>query len=281
MKTAVITTARGRGSHLRRQLQGLAENTTSADLHIVVALGDPRIAEIVAEAGSSAVVLELGTAAPIPIAKGRNQGAAAALREAAELLVFLDVDCIPSAEMIGRYRHTAAQPEHADALLCGPVTYLTPPGPRGYVMTELQAQYNPHPARPAPPDGDILPTTDYALFWSLSFAVTATTWKRIGGFCERYRGYGGEDTDFAQCAAAQKVPMRWVGGAHAFHQFHPTTDPPVHHLDDILRNAAIFHERWGWWPMQGWLAAFEADGLITRDADRRPYRSNHSGEDPL
>jgi GT2 family glycosyltransferase len=281
VKTAVITTVRGRGPHLRRQLQGLAASTPSADLHIVVALGDPQAAEIVAEERSAAAVLELDAAEPLPIAQGRNRGAAAALRESAELLVFLDVDCIPSAEMIGRYRHTVSQPEHADALLCGPVTYLAPPGPRGYVMSELQAQRNPHPARPAPRDGDVLATTEYALFWSLSFAVTAITWNRIGGFCERYRGYGGEDTDFAQCAAAQKVPMRWVGGAHAFHQFHPTTDPPVHHLDDILRNAAIFHERWGWWPMQGWLAAFEADGLITRDADRRPYRSNHSGEDPL
>jgi GT2 family glycosyltransferase len=281
VKTAVITTVRGRGSHLRRQLEGLAASTPSADLHIVVALGDPQVAEIVAEEGSSAVVLELGAAEPIPIAQGRNRGAAAALRESAELLVFLDVDCIPSAEMIGRYRHTVSQPEHADALLCGPVTYLAPSGPRGYVMSELKAQRNPHPARPAPPDGDVLATTEYALFWSLSFAVTAITWNRIGGFCERYCGYGGEDTDFAQCAAAQKVSMRWVGGAHAFHQFHPTTDPPVRHIDDILRNAAIFHERWGWWPMQGWLAAFERDGLIVRDADGRPYRSNNSDDEQI
>jgi hypothetical protein len=267
VKTAVITTVRGRGSHLRRQLQGLAMSRVAADMHIVVALGDPRVPVIVAEEGSPAMVIELPAEEPIPIAQGRNRGAAAALEESAEQLVFLDVDCIPSAELIGRY-----QTEHADALLCGPVTYLAPSGPRGYVMSELMAQRNPHPARPAPPDGDVLPTTEYALFWSLSFAVTATTWDRIGGFCERYRGYGGEDTDFAQCAAARKVPMRWVGGADAFHQFHPTTDPPVHHVDDILRNAAIFHERWGWWPMQGWLAAFEANGLIARAADGRPYR---------
>jgi GT2 family glycosyltransferase len=250
-------------------------------LHIVVALGDPQAAEIVAEEHSAAAVLELDAAEPLPIAQGRNRGAAAALRESAELLVFLDVDCIPSAEMIGRYRHTVSQPEHADALLCGPVTYLAPPGPRGYVMSELQAQRNPHPARPAPRDGDVLATTEYALFWSLSFAVTAITWNRIGGFCERYRGYGGEDTDFAQCAAAQKVSMRWVGGAHAFHQFHSTADPPALHLDDILRNAAIFHDRWGWWPMQGWLAAFEREGLIVRDADGRPQRSNKNDNEQV
>lgn len=270
MKTAVITTVRGREDHLRRQIQGLAQSAQRPDSHIVVALGDRHVAQVLAEEDPAAVLVELDVTEPIPIAQGRNVGAATALRESAELLVFLDVDCIPEAGLIGRYQDAAIQPEHADALLCGPVTYLGPPGPHGYAISALQR--NPHPARPAPPDRDVLSTTDYALFWSLSFAVTAGTWKKIGGFCERYRGYGGEDTDFAQSAARQRVPMRWVGGAHAFHQFHLTADPPVQHLDDILRNAPIFHERWGWWPMPGWLAAFEADGLVARDADGRPRR---------
>ncbi|WP_224160451.1 hypothetical protein, partial [Prevotella lacticifex] len=79
-----------------------------------------------------------------------------------------------------------------------------------------------------------------------------------------YAGYGGEDTDFGQIAAAQDIPLCWVGGAHALHQYHPVSDPPVEHLDDILTNAALFHDRWGWWPMQGWLGAFEQRGLIVR-----------------
>ena len=270
MRTAVITTVRGRGSHLRRQLQGLARSTRQPDMHIVVALGDPHVAEIVADEDSSASVVDLEVAVPLPIAYGRNQGAAAALRKAAELLVFLDVDCIPDTELVGRYHDTAGQPRYADTLLCGPVTYLPPPGPRGYRLDGLRAQVDPHPARPHPSDDQVLRTTDYALFWSLSFAVAASTWTKIGGFCEQYRGYSGEDTDFAQSAAAQEVSMHWVGGAHAFHQFHPTADPPVQHVDDIVRNARIFHQRWGWWPMQGWLAGFEEAGAITRDAAGRP-----------
>ncbi|MGK2883354.1 MAG: hypothetical protein ACSLE8_01015 [Rhodococcus sp. (in: high G+C Gram-positive bacteria)] len=31
-----------------------------------------------------------------------------------------------------------------------------------------------------------------------------------------------------------------------------------------MRNAALFHRRWNRWPMEGWLAAFEARGLIER-----------------
>jgi GT2 family glycosyltransferase len=270
VRTAVITTVRGRGPHLRRQLRGLARSIRQPDVHIVVALGDLHVADIVADEGSPASVEDLQVAEPLPIAHGRNQGAAAALEKSAELLVFLDVDCIPHTELIGRYHDTAEQPQYADSLLCGPVTYLPPPGPAGYLLEDLQSHIDPHPARPHPPDGEVVSTTDYALFWSLSFAVTATSWTRIGGFCERYRGYGGEDTDFAQCAAAQGISMRWVGGAHAFHQFHDTAEPPVQHVDDIVRNARIFHRRWGWWPMQGWLADFERAGIIARDTGGRP-----------
>jgi hypothetical protein len=147
--------------------------------------------------------------------------------------------------MVERYRTAAARPEHHGALLCGPVTYLPPPSPGGYPVV-LDALIDPHPERPSPPDQQIVDSTDYELFWSLSFALSAATWRRIGGFCDQYRGYGGEDTDFAQTASAAGVPMRWVGGAHAFHQFHPVSDPPVEHLEDIVRNAEIFHRRWGW-----------------------------------
>jgi hypothetical protein len=52
-------------------------------------------------------------------------------------------------------------------------------------------------------------------------------------------------TPISRNAPPAGVPMRWVGGAHAFPQHRPVIDPPVQHLDDILRNAAIFHERWG------------------------------------
>lgn len=270
MKTAVITIARGRHTHLRRQLHGLARSTQRPDMHIVVALGDAQIAGVVAEHEAAATVVNLDVTEPLPVGFGRNQGAATAIARSAELLIFLDVDCIPHPEMIARYHDTAARTAHADALLCGPVTYLPAPEPGGYRLDELSGRIAPHPARPHPPEGTVVATTDYTLFWSLSFAVRAPTWARIGGFCETYRGYGGEDTDFAQCAAAQQVPMRWVGGAHAFHQYHPTTDPPVQHVGDIVRNAAIFHRRWGWWPMQGWLDDFERAGIIGRDASGRP-----------
>ncbi|MFZ8507337.1 hypothetical protein ACO1M3_14115, partial [Staphylococcus aureus] len=49
------------------------------------------------------------------VGAGRNAAAAAAIAEGAELLVFLDVDCLPGPEVFARYADAAAA--HPDALL--------------------------------------------------------------------------------------------------------------------------------------------------------------------
>ncbi|UYP18349.1 glycosyltransferase [Rhodococcus sp. Z13] len=262
MTVAVITVVAGRSTHLRRQLDGLARSTRVPDEHIVVAMGDPDVAETVAATGSSArvVPMEVGSGR-LPVGEARNLGARTA---ASDLLVFLDVDCIPAPDLLERY--VGAADRCPAALLNGPVTYLREPGPEGYDLARLREMIDPHPARPFPPDGEITVNDAHELFWSLSFAARTIVWDRIGGFHTGYQGYGGEDTDFGQKAAQTGVPMAWVGGAHAFHQHHPVSNPPVEHLDDILTNAVLFQRRWGWWPMRGWLDEFERMGLVEYDA---------------
>jgi GT2 family glycosyltransferase len=138
MRTAVITTVHGRHDHLRRHLAGLKRSTRPPDMHIVVALGDPTLRDVIAETHSPARVVDHDDASPrLPVAQGRNIGATTAVDDGAQLLVFLDVDCIPGADLIDRYHDAATQPEHAKALLCGPVTYLPPPGPNGYTVNQL------------------------------------------------------------------------------------------------------------------------------------------------
>ena len=263
MITAVITPARGRHDHLRRQLEGLTRSTLGPDMHVVVAMDDPRIADVVAEQhwDATIVTVDAGTHA-LPVAAARNAGAHAAIAGGADLLIFLDVDCIPAAQMVDGYQQAASDDRHRRALLCATVSYLPPPPAAGYDLDTLPALAPPHPARPAPLPGQVLTSTDYHLFWSLAFAVTTPTWRRIGGFHTGYAGYGGEDTDFAQLAAAADVPLRWVGAAQAFHQYHPVSDPPVEHLAEIVTNARLFFRRWGWWPMSGWLRAFAEQGLV-------------------
>ncbi len=201
-----------------------------------------------------------------------NAGAQYALRSGADLLIFLDVDCIPGPLLVQRYRQLAAT-ETTPSLLCGPVAYLPPPPPDGYRLAGLAGLGRPHPARPVPPEAGVLPGADHNLFWSLSFAVRAEVWRKLGGFCEQYRGYGGEDTDFGQLAASNQVALTWVGGAWAYHQHHDSADPPVQHLHDIIRNATLFRRRWGWWPMEGWLAEFERRGLIVFEPRTQTWRA--------
>lgn len=199
------------------------------------------------------------------VGAARNAAVQVALDHGADLLVFLDVDCLPGPGLLERYLE--ASRSHPDGILCGPVTYLQsvqrPASP-----DDLDAITRPHPVRPSPPDGVIetAAPTQYDLFWSLSFAVTPETWMRLGGFDERYEGYGAEDTDLGRRARTIGVPLRWVGGAHAYHQWHPAGTPPWRHLDDILRNGALFAERWGEWPMGGWIDEFVKAGAVEAHA---------------
>ena len=261
MRTAVITIVAGRHDHLLRQRAALDESQH----HVVVAMGEREAECCQPLLGDASDVVAVETQPQgLPLGRARNAGARRALDAGAELLVFLDVDCIPGAALLERY---AAAASSTPALLCGPVAYLPPASPDGYPAARLHSLATPHPARPVPPENEIQQGGDHALFWTLSFAVTAATWRRVGGFCEDYLGYGGEDTDFGQLAKRAGVDLWWVGGAWAYHQYHETETPPIRHLADILRNAALFHRRWGWWPMSGWIAAFAERGLARHDRD--------------
>ncbi|MFB9375600.1 glycosyltransferase family 2 protein [Kineococcus gynurae] len=273
---AVLTIVAGRHDHLRGQLAGLARSRRRADLHVVVAMGDAGVAGVVAEftAGSTAgrtIVVDVPVLdGELPLARARNTAARTAIGAGADLLVLLDVDCVPDAELLDAYARAATGPlvrGEGPALLCGAVTYLPPAlDPPHYDRAELVAR--PHPARPDLPAGQVRAATadERWLFWSLSFAVTAADLERLGGFCEEYTGYGAEDTDLAAVLQQQGGTLFWVGGAHAFHQHHPTSRPPVQHLHAIVRNATVFHRRWGWFPMEGWLTAFRELGLADYDA---------------
>ncbi len=264
VEVAVVTTVSGRREHLANQRRGLEAGIRPPDLHVVVAMGDPGVRVLLGDERACHVI-DVPVASLLPLAAARNAGAMAALRAGARTLVFLDVDCIPSATLVARYASLAADPRHATSILCGQVSYL-PPAPSGdYDLDRLRDLAPPHPGRPALADDDVRRTDAYHLFWSLSFAMSAQAWATVGGFCEDYAGYGGEDTDFGQSAKAVGVDMCWVGGAAAYHQHHPVSDPPFEHLVEILENARVFAARWGWWPMAGWLSAFEEAGLIELD----------------
>ncbi|AWB84537.1 glycosyltransferase [Corynebacterium liangguodongii] len=237
-----------RAAHLTHQVNLKPEGTD----HVTVALAD---APVLRKAVPKSHVVS-GTR---NLAAARNLGARTAIERGADVLVFLDADCVCSGELVEYYCRALAN--HPDAVVAGPVTYMAP----GELRT---VKPDPHPARPNPAPGEVIAAQEYNLFWSLSFGMRAQTWERIerdfGGFDTGYTGYGGEDTDFARNLAAHGIALYWVGGAHAFHQHHPVSSPPWEHLDDIVNNAEYFRSKWGTYPMEGWLEAFAEAGAIER-----------------
>ncbi|OEX92088.1 hypothetical protein A0K93_11410 [Corynebacterium sp. BCW_4722] len=251
-KTCVVTLAdANRRGHLTRQVNLMPMGVD----HVTVALAD---AEVLAKAVPKSHVVEAPSQSMHRnLAAARNFGARTAIGRGAEVIVFLDADCLVSDALVPRY--VSALHRRPDAVVAGPVTYMA----EGEVRV---TRPDPHPARPNPADGELEEAENYSLFWSLSFAMTASTWQRIeedfGGFDETFEGYGGEDTDFGWQLEAHSIPLLWVGGAHAFHQWHPVSSPPWEHLDDIVANANRFHAKWGEFPMEGWLSEFERAGAI-------------------
>lgn len=258
-RVAVVTTAHGRHAHLRLQERSLAASERFADVRVVVAMDDPAVADHVAP-GTQVVDCPPGRDG-LPLARARNLGARTAFEAGAEVVVFLDVDCLVHPATLAAYARAASDPATAGDLLTGPTGYLPAPGPGGYDLDALpEARF--HEARPRPAAGSVVRGVDHSLFWSLSFVTSVTTWNRIGGFDEQYEGYGGEDTDYSLRAGRGGVDLTFVGDALTWHQWHPVSSPPVEHLDDLLRNGAVFAERWGWWPMKGWFEQLASRGLV-------------------
>lgn len=257
----VVTIAHGRHARLAEQHRSLALGHRRPDLYTVVAMDDPAIVTGTNWGLERDVVHVPATGVGLPLAAARNRGVERLVERGADAVILLDVDCLAGLSLVAAYADAAGT--SPARVWSGPVTYL----PGGVVIdhpADLAAHDRPHPARPAPRPGEQVRSESPDLFWSLSFATTPAAWDAIGGFDEAYVGYGGEDTDFARRAMGAGVESWWLGSARAYHQFHPVSSPPVEHLTAILSNGRRYAERWGEWPMTGWLLAFEELGLVRR-----------------
>ncbi len=256
---SVLTLVRNRADHLARLIEGLERsNVLPAELIVVDMSDAPTVLPDLPFASHS---VRLQTAG-LPLAAARNL---AASRSVGNRLLFLDVDCIPAADLTERMN---AALETTDALVCAEVRYLGAGDVvDGWTEVDLRSRGRPHPARDFPKTG-LRPEANAGLFWSLAFGMRRETFDALGGFDERFNGYGAEDTDFGFRAKAAMLPLLFMGGTGAYHQHHGVFDPPLQHFDDILRNAETFRSLWGLWPMTGWLKAFEVMGLIALDDDR-------------
>ncbi|MCG6158195.1 glycosyltransferase family 2 protein [Rubinisphaera margarita] len=258
---SVLTIVKGRRPHLENQLRGLEQSIVSPKEWVIVGMDeDPPQLE------SAHFPIRLGRVnssgqGEIPLAQARNRAASLA---SSPLLVFLDVDCIPSPGLMETFGRVIAD---SPQLWMGTIGYLPPDAAsRDWTFDDLAGKAIEHPLLPKLDGADCLSSDRYELFWSLNFAIPAELFSRIGGFDENYAGYGAEDTDFAFMAREQGIPFGFAA-ARAYHQHHAVCKPPLNHFRSILINAERFRQKWGLWPMEKWLRQFDELGLIDFNAN--------------
>lgn len=241
---SVLVITHRRDDHLLHQQRAL-QRVPGWDEAVVTFINQP---DVPWAAAPPRVRVEHLTADGLALAQARNHAARAGR---GEVLVFLDVDCLPGPGTIARL---------ADECQPGRVVMAEPRylPPSWTPNTSPESVALPHHSRAGLPVGR---TDAWHMFWSLGFAMRADDFASVGGFDEGYSGYGGEDTDFA--FACRRAGMElWLSSAPVFHQAHAVHRPPLQHTSSIVINARRFRERWGTWPMEGWLAALASRGLV-------------------
>ncbi|KKN50536.1 hypothetical protein LCGC14_0631890 [marine sediment metagenome] len=252
---SALTLARGRAAHLKNVILGLTRQSQQPS-ELVIGVMQDTLYDDLPETDFPIRQISI-PGDELPLARARNLVADAAQ---GEVLIFLDVDCIPAPDLIAEY---AAATTSGTGLTMGEVMYLpAETAVPGWDYGDFEAVAVRHSDRQGPPESGMRRCEDYRCFWSLNFAMHRDDWAAAGGFDERFTGYGGEDTDFGRTLSEKGIGIWWIRGARVYHQYHPHCMPPIHHVPSILRNTEIFAEKWGHRTMEHWLHAFRMMGLI-------------------
>lgn len=170
---SVLTIVRNRAGHLAQLVEGLRRSIEPPGELIVVDMGsEPPIERL--DTDFPCHVKRLA-AEHLPLAEARNL---AARHARFENLLFLDVDCIPTASLIGTMDEALKQ---ADALICAEILYLGPEDARGsWDEKDLAARGKPHAVRNFPEKG-LRAEENPGLFWSLAFGIRRKRFDALGG----------------------------------------------------------------------------------------------------
>ena len=279
LQASIIIIVSGRRTHLKNVLDGISNNTIIPTEVIIVFMNEKGSQNLKLETQKNAqnpfpfdlqLIDLILPSHRLPLAEARNTGARSAKTE---MLLFLDVDCIPSPTYFDKMATCLSKFIDNDFMKTGLV--MGTPRYLGYLSEEQKeiakdidflmenSQFHPH--RPTFESFENKESCQrmehYELFWSLCFGISKTNFEKIGGFDTNFVGYGGEDTDFAFLAREKNIPF-YLSDAIVFHQQHAVSSPPLGHFEDIVTNANAFQKKWKRWAMESWLTEFKKLGLI-------------------
>ena len=208
LRATVLIPSRNRRALLMRTLNSLAHQDLAAEeFEVVVVLdGTEDDSEAWLDAANLPYRLRQVKQPQAGLAAARNTAAGLALND---VLVFLDDDCEAAPGLVRG--HLAMHSAHGDVLVQG-FYPMAPDYLRGGVALVYDRWH-----RQAISEMEHTPSGSWAI-WGGNFSVRRDTFFKVGGFdAERFRDYGGEDTDFGLRVAAAGVPMVVAREALALH----------------------------------------------------------------
>lgn len=275
LRTALITTVRRQHDALLDQVSGFSLGADVPDQHVVVALADRTVSQgqlpITSDRWTTLIAGLPTVRAQLPTARGLQLGIEQAVEAGAELLVLLEVTCIPGPRFLTQLHEHLRTTEPAGPTLWAPsVQRLRPAPPEGYEFTRLEewvkdAERHPvMPLRPELEDAEIDPDA----FSSPCLAITTADLEEVGGLCPDYVGGMGHDTDLAAAVSDAGGAVRLVPEATAYRRHQSPEEPDKAHLASATTDAHLFRERWGRWPRAPWVTELTQAGLLTLEEDR-------------
>lgn len=270
-RTALVTTVRRQHDALLDQVSGFSLGADVPDLHVVVALADRTVTQgrlpITSDRWTTLIDGLPTVRQQLPTARALHLGIERAVEAGADLLVLLEVTCIPGPRFLQTLHEHLA--EHADArgpVLWAPTVQRLRPAPtEGYEFTRLEEWVRAARQQPsAPLDPELAGAPiDPDTFSSPCLVISAADLAAVGGLCPDYVGGMGHDTDLAAAVTDAGGAVRLVPGATAYRR-HGTTGPPDEvHLACAMHDAQLFRGRWGRWPRAPWLTELVETGRIS------------------
>lgn len=276
---AVLTTCRGTHDALLRQIDGLATGSLTPRLHVAISMGDRDLTRgrlpLSTDRWETIVKPVQTDHRSVPVAAARNLAAQIAVEEGAEVLLFLECEMIPGSRTLERFYESArsgVEQSDGPVLWIGNILDLPEPQPLGvpYPMGRLHEIARPSPEdlaglRPLAP-GELDTDHPWDAFTGSAFAIRASDFEALGGFCADYTGRGLQDADLARVASEVGATLVRIGGATAYRQPVPAASP-AEQVRHALRHIDLWRERWGEYPQHPWLDRLVAGGLLASDGE--------------
>lgn len=223
-RVAIVTTAHNQHAELLQQVEGIALNTLTPALHVLVAMADKTLGKsqlpVTTDRWDTVIrTARTDTRRPLPVGAARNLGAATAIDEGCDTLIFLDAHLVPGPRLLEVAAQRALSARHAAPVLwCGEVRRLAAPAGPGQPVHGLESRADPTmnpPLLPVDYEGALAKPTAVT---PGVLVITAEGFQATTGFPVGDTDAQDVDAAFARVVLAAGGTLVRFGGGPAYEQ---------------------------------------------------------------